>query len=86
MQKKMLIRCDLVVGIDNLDDYHDREPKHVRLAQLSSNANFRLRRMDVASRPSMGSLFASSLLLPRGVGAYVDWSLAYHNRQRGFCQ
>jgi len=83
----MLLRFDLVVGIDNLDDHHDPESKHIGLERLTSCANFQLKRMGDVSRLNMVRRFAPSLLLQRGVGAHThtDWSLALHHRQRGFC-
>lgn len=54
--QKLLQRGDVVVGIDNINDYYDPELKHARLGQLT-HTGFRFERMDIADRFSMESLF-----------------------------
>ncbi|GGI17924.1 NAD-dependent epimerase [Oxalicibacterium faecigallinarum] len=54
--KRLLARGDIVVGIDNLNDYYDPQLKVARLAQLS-HANFRFERMNIADRSAMSNLF-----------------------------
>ena len=55
--KKLLTRGDVVVGIDNLNDYYDPALKHARLAQLSPHASFRFEIMDIADRSAIANLF-----------------------------
>ena len=46
-----------VIGIDNLNDYYDVQLKRDRLAQLRPYNRFTFRRVDVADRAAMNSLF-----------------------------
>jgi UDP-glucuronate 4-epimerase len=55
--KKLLMRGDTVLGIDNLNDYYDQKLKYARLAQLTPHAGFRFELMDIADRPTMDKLF-----------------------------
>lgn len=48
-----------VLGIDNLNDYYDPSLKQARLAELSSDANFRFEQCDIADRAAMARLFAA---------------------------
>jgi UDP-glucuronate 4-epimerase len=57
VSRRLLERGDLVVGVDNLNEYYDVQLKRDRLALLEPNARFRFERVDVADRPSMESLF-----------------------------
>ena len=54
----LLARGDVVVGLDNLNDYYDPQLKHDRLARLTPDADFRFVKMDVADRDGMAALFA----------------------------
>ena len=56
---RLLARGDEVVGLDNLNDYYDPGLKEARLARLLPHANFHFRKMDVAARGDIESLFAS---------------------------
>lgn len=55
----LLSRGDMVVGLDNLNDYYDPQIKRDRLARLTPNAAFRFVKLDVADRAGMDALFAS---------------------------
>ena len=55
--QRLLARGDMVVGLDNLNDYYDPALKHARLAQLAPYAGFRFELMDIADRPAMADLF-----------------------------
>ncbi len=54
----LLRRGDIVVGIDNLNDYYDVQLKRARLARLAGEGGFRFMAMDIADRPAMAALFA----------------------------
>ena len=56
---RLLARGDDVVGLDNLNDYYEVSLKYNRLARLTSHANFRFVKLDVADRAGMDALFAS---------------------------
>ncbi|GKS60007.1 NAD-dependent epimerase [Nitrospira sp.] len=58
--KRLLKRADPVVGLDNLSDYYDVRLKEARLAQLSTQRNFRFVKMDLADREGIQALFAES--------------------------
>ncbi len=55
--QRLLSQGNVVVGIDNLNDYYDVELKEGRLKLLMAHANFRFRKLDVADRPAMADLF-----------------------------
>lgn len=55
--KALLERGDVVIGIDNLNDYYDVQLKRDRLKQLEDYDNFTFIKMDIADRDSMSELF-----------------------------
>ena len=55
----LLARGDMVVGLDNLNDYYDPTLKEARLAQLTPHAGFRFAKLDVADRAGIADLFAA---------------------------
>ena len=55
--KALLDRGDVVVGIDNLNDYYDVQLKHDRLKQLDGYDKFSFIEMNIADRPAMEILF-----------------------------
>jgi UDP-glucuronate 4-epimerase len=57
LAKRFLDRGDLVVGIDNLNDYYDVSLKKARLAQLEPYDNFTFLKIDIADRDAMEKLF-----------------------------
>ena len=59
VSQRLLARGDIVVGLDNLNDYYDITLKEARLARLLPHPNFRFHRLDVADRPGMADLFAA---------------------------
>ncbi|WP_413437582.1 NAD-dependent epimerase [Sulfuriferula sp. GW1] len=56
---QLLARGDVVVGVDNLNDYYDVNLKRARLAQLTPHDNFRFIQLDIADRATMETLFAT---------------------------
>jgi len=56
---QLLARGDVVVGVDNLNDYYDVNLKRARLAQLTLHDNFRFIQLDIADRATMETLFAT---------------------------
>jgi UDP-glucuronate 4-epimerase len=57
--RKLLERGDVVLGLDNLNDYYDVQLKYARLAQLSSFKSFTFVKADIANREALSSVFAS---------------------------
>jgi len=55
--ERLLARGDIVVGIDNLNDYYDVSLKEARLARLTPNPAFRFVKLDLADREGMATLF-----------------------------
>jgi len=55
----LLRRGDVVVGIDNLNDYYEVRLKHDRLDCVAGQGDFRFIAMDIANGPAVASLFAS---------------------------
>jgi UDP-glucuronate 4-epimerase len=55
--EKLLARGDLVVGIDNLNDYYDPRLKRDRLARLQPGAGFEFQQLDLADGAGIAALF-----------------------------
>lgn len=55
----LLKRGDIVIGLDNLNDYYDPYLKLMRLEQLKSFANFCFIQTDIADSVAMNNLFAN---------------------------
>lgn len=60
LARRLLARGDTVIGLDNLNDYYDVRLKEDRLAQLSAQASFEFRRLDLANRAGMEQLFGTA--------------------------
>jgi UDP-glucuronate 4-epimerase len=56
--KQLLERGDIVVGIDNFNDYYDVSLKEARAAMLTPFDSFSMVRADIADRCAMEKLFA----------------------------
>ena len=57
--RRLLEGGEVVLGLDNLNDYYDVRLKEARLAQLTSFERFRFFKLDLADRAAMATLFAS---------------------------
>lgn len=55
----LLARGDIVVGVDNLNDYYDPNLKLARLARLTPYSNFRFVKGDIANYELLDLLFKS---------------------------
>jgi len=55
--KKLLARGDMVVGIDNLNEYYDVNLKKSRLARLKEAASFTFIKIDLQNRVEMADVF-----------------------------
>jgi UDP-glucuronate 4-epimerase len=60
--QRLLERGDLVVGLDNLNDYYQVSLKQDRLDRLTSHANFRFVRAALEDRAALEALFAAEPL------------------------
>ncbi len=58
LSKRLLERGDVVVGLDDLNDYYDVSLKEARLNNLTDKENFSFVRLDLADRKGMVELFA----------------------------
>jgi UDP-glucuronate 4-epimerase len=56
---RLLDRGDVVVGVDNVNDYYDPKLKEARLAQLERRNGFAFHRLNIADGAVMASLFRS---------------------------
>lgn len=56
---RLLQRGDVVVGVDNVNDYYDVNLKKKRLSRLSSSKNFTFWKIDVSDKKQMAKLFAN---------------------------
>jgi UDP-glucuronate 4-epimerase len=57
--QRFLARGDLVVGLDNINDYYEVSLKEGRLKKLSDKENFTFIKCDISDRISMEQVFAS---------------------------
>ena len=57
LSRSLLDRGDMVIGLDNMNDYYDVSLKEARLAQLQVYDNFQFRKQDLADREGMKRLF-----------------------------
>jgi UDP-glucuronate 4-epimerase len=55
----LLARGDIVIGIDNLNDYYDPNLKFARLQRLKPHPNFKFAQGDIADRMIVEDLFAA---------------------------
>ncbi len=53
-------RGDQVTGIDNLNNYYDVSLKQARLDRLKNKPNFTFKKLDIANRPAIETLFAEN--------------------------
>jgi UDP-glucuronate 4-epimerase len=57
--QRLLERGDMVIGIDNLNDYYDPALKHARLGRLAPYEGFRFDLIDISDRTTMAKIFQS---------------------------
>jgi UDP-glucuronate 4-epimerase len=55
--RQLVSRGDVVVGIDNLNDYYSVSLKRDRLARLTPEPSFTFRQIDIADRAALAELF-----------------------------
>jgi UDP-glucuronate 4-epimerase len=58
--EQLLSRGDVVLGVDNLNDYYDPQLKRDRVSRLSAHTDFTFRRAELADRGVVGELFDAS--------------------------
>lgn len=58
--KMLLDRGDLVIGIDNMNDYYDPGLKNLRLMELNSYKNFKFINCDITNKNLIEELFSSN--------------------------
>jgi len=76
--RRLLDRGDVVLGIDNLNDYYDPALKQARLAVLREHANFTFARVDITDRPALQesvAAFAPQAVVHLAAQAGVRYSL-----------
>lgn len=56
--QQLLQRGEIVVGIDNMNDYYDVNLKHARLARLNSKPDFSFKCFDIADMAALSSCLA----------------------------
>ena len=59
---RLLARGDLVIGIDNHNDYYDPALKEARLSRHANHENYTHLRIDVADRQAIEQTFEERLL------------------------
>ncbi|MCP4874121.1 MAG: NAD-dependent epimerase [Gammaproteobacteria bacterium] len=89
LAERLCARGDVVIGIDNLNDYYDVGLKQSRLHQLQALGNFQFVRLDLADKVGLQTLFVKhrfdaviNMAAQAGVryslqnpGAYIDSNL-----------
>ncbi len=83
---RLLERGDIVIGIDNHNDYYDPVIKEARLARFDNHPNYTHLRIDLADRPAIEDCFSKhkpervvNLAAQAGVRYSIDNPLAYIN-------
>jgi UDP-glucuronate 4-epimerase len=83
---RLLARGDQVFGVDNHNDYYDRNLKEARLARHNNDANYTHIRMDIQDDKAVESLFMKhqfdavvNLAAQAGVRYSIENPLAYIN-------
>ena len=83
---RLLERGDIVVGIDNHNDYYDPRIKEARLARFANNAKYTHLRIDLSDRSAIEGAFAAhkpqrvvNLAAQAGVRYSIDNPLDYIN-------
>ncbi len=56
--KRLIVRGDEVIGIDNINDYYDVKLKFDRLKQMECGKNFQFVKIDIADREGVARLFS----------------------------
>lgn len=51
--RKLLERGEMVIGVDNMNDYYDPSLKEARLAEISGKPGFQFYRLDIADRQAV---------------------------------
>jgi len=55
----LLARGDMVVGVDNVNDYYEVSLKEARLACLAEHPGFTFERLDIADRPAVEAMIGA---------------------------
>ena len=83
---RLLDRDDIVIGIDNHNDYYDPSLKEARLSRHADHPNYKHIRMDIEDREAMAKLFEEhqfegvvNLAAQAGVRYSIENPLAYIN-------
>ena len=58
--RRLLDRGDVVIGVDDLNDYYDVSLKQKRLEQLLPNPNFSFIKIDIVNQNAMTEMFAEN--------------------------
>jgi len=81
---RLLARGDIVIGIDNHNDYYDPAIKEARLARYATHSNYTHLRIDLADRHAVANCFANhkpqaviNLAAQAGVRYSIENPLAY---------
>jgi UDP-glucuronate 4-epimerase len=81
---RLLERGDIVIGVDNHNDYYDPAIKEARVARFSSHRNYTHLRVDLADRKAIEAVFAKhephrvvNLAAQAGVRYSIDNPMAY---------
>jgi UDP-glucuronate 4-epimerase len=57
LAEQLCLRGDLVIGLDNFNDYYDPAKKRANARRLGQNTNFRMVEADIRNREAMFELF-----------------------------
>jgi UDP-glucuronate 4-epimerase len=58
LAKRLIGNGEMVIGLDNVNDYYDVSLKHARLSRLEGHDNFRFIKGDICDRQIISRLFA----------------------------
>ncbi len=92
LSRRLLADGNLVVGIDNLNDYYDVSLKYARLEILKGHASFEFQKIDLMEKPALDQLCKASnfdyvvnLAAQAGVRHSIEHPYTYlHSNIQGF--
>ena len=86
LAKKLLERGEIVVGLDNHNDYYDINLKEARVARLTKHENYFHNKIDISDNKKLASIFKKykpkkvvNLAAQAGVRYSIENPIAYIN-------
>ena len=68
---KLLERGDIIIGIDNHNDYYDPKIKEFRLQRLEKYPKYQHHRIDIRDQNSLTKIFKDQLLISKNMKDFI---------------